>query len=58
MAANPKYELGTLVGGTWKQWANAAGQDYYEYISTRATQYEIPNGWEDVGTVSIVLTET
>ncbi|KAF2423342.1 hypothetical protein EJ08DRAFT_664497 [Tothia fuscella] len=45
MATNPQYELGILAGGTWKQWSSAAGQDYYEFLSTRATQYMIPVGW-------------
>ncbi|KAF1948554.1 hypothetical protein CC80DRAFT_599569 [Byssothecium circinans] len=50
MANHPQYELGTLVGSTWRQWSNAAGQDYYENLSTRATQYRIPAGWEDAAT--------
>ncbi|KAF2464444.1 uncharacterized protein BDR25DRAFT_319185 [Lindgomyces ingoldianus] len=50
MAASPQYELGTLVGGTWRQWSNSAGQDYYENLNTRATQYDIPVGWEDADT--------
>ena len=50
-AGGPQYELGTLVGGTWRQWANAVGQDIYENIGTRATQYSVPVGWEDADTV-------
>jgi hypothetical protein len=49
--ANSKYELGTLSGGIWKQWANAAGQDYFQNLSSGATQFEIPRGWEDIRTV-------
>ncbi|KAF2798615.1 hypothetical protein K505DRAFT_357373 [Melanomma pulvis-pyrius CBS 109.77] len=50
MASNPQYELGTLVGGTWKQWSTSAGQDYYENLNTRATQFKLPAGWEDTDT--------
>ncbi|KAI9713583.1 MAG: hypothetical protein M1820_000965 [Bogoriella megaspora] len=50
-ADNPQYELGIFAGGRWKQWSNAVGQDYYENLSTGATQYAIPAGLEDATTV-------
>ncbi|KAF2803695.1 uncharacterized protein BDZ99DRAFT_467825 [Mytilinidion resinicola] len=47
------YALGTFVGGGWRQWANAAGEDYYERVDTGSTQFAIPAGWEDVAAVCI-----
>ncbi|KAF2835299.1 hypothetical protein M501DRAFT_999347 [Patellaria atrata CBS 101060] len=47
MATGPHHEIGILVNGVWKQWSTSAGQDYYENLTTRKTQFEIPAGWED-----------
>lgn len=35
------------------QWSNSAGQDYYENLNARATQYNIPVGWEDANTMRV-----
>ena len=56
MATGVQYELGTLAGGAWKQWTTAAGQDYYEHLVTRDTQYNIPSGYEDHASVRIYYT--
>lgn len=47
MSTHLRYELGVLVGGQFKQYANAAGQDYYEDLYYGGTQFEVPVGYED-----------
>jgi hypothetical protein len=47
MSTPVRYALGVLAGGHYKQWANAAGQDYYEDLYYGGTQFEIPAGYED-----------
>ncbi|CAJ0551383.1 Ff.00g113130.m01.CDS01 [Fusarium sp. VM40] len=39
--------VGNLVGNQWQQYSNDAGQMYYVEVTTGATQYAIPSGWED-----------
>lgn len=53
MASSLKYEVGTLRGGLWKQWANYIGEDVYQNLTTGATQLKIPAGYEDRPSVSI-----
>lgn len=48
----PTYDLGPLVGNTWYQYANSAGQIYYRNATTQEITYTIPAGWEDGATVS------
>ncbi|KAH6665407.1 hypothetical protein B0J14DRAFT_606071 [Halenospora varia] len=47
MANSSTYDLGPLVGNSWYQYSNAAGQIYYYHHTTRETTYSIPAGWED-----------
>ncbi|KAF4952092.1 hypothetical protein FSARC_12724 [Fusarium sarcochroum] len=41
------YDLGPLVGDTWCQHANSAGQIFYRSTRTQESQFRIPSGFED-----------
>lgn len=46
------YALGYLTGNQWYQYANRAGQVYYNHVITGQETLTIPAGFEDLPAVN------